>query len=161
MMSTEILLGCVMIVICMAIQCVVVSLLLRGLRTLEKKNLIGSSIISSSALLIAVLLVLLAGNLFQAVLWAAMFLAGGQFEDFSTAFYHSLVNFTTLGYGDVVMSTDWRLLGALEAANGVLMLGLTTSVLYSTVSALFQRRQRKTTDKLATPNHQSANKEKT
>ncbi len=84
-MSTEILLGCGMIVICMAIQCVVVSLLLWGLRTLEKKHLIGSSIISSSALLIAVLLVLLAGNLFQAVLWAAMFLAGGEFEDFSTA----------------------------------------------------------------------------
>ena len=148
-MSTEILLGCVMIVICMAIQCVVVSVLLRGLHTLEEKHLIGASIISASALLIAVLLVLLAGNLFQAVLWAAMFLAGGEFEEFSTAFYHSLVNFTTLGYGDVVMRTERRILGALEAANGVLMLGLTTSVLYSTVSALFHRRHSKVKDKKA------------
>jgi len=133
----------------MVIQCVVVSLLLRGLHTLEEKHLIGSSIISASGLLIVVLLVLFAGNLLQATLWSGMFFACGEFENFGTAFYHSLVNFSTLGYGDLVMSTEWRLLGALEAANGVLMLGLTTSVLYSTISALMRRGRRKIKNKQA------------
>jgi hypothetical protein len=37
--------------------------------------------------------------------------------DYATAFYHSAVNFTTLGYGDIVMPPGWRLLSPLEAAN--------------------------------------------
>ena len=89
--------------------------------------------------LIAVLLVLLAGNFLQVALWATMFLSSGEFANFSTAFYHSLVNFTTLGYGDMVMSTERRILGALEAANGVLMLGLTTSFLYYIFSIMWKR----------------------
>ena len=48
-----------------------------------------------------------------------------------TALYHSGVNFTTLGYGDIVMSDTWRLLGPLEAANGVLMCGVSASGLFA------------------------------
>jgi hypothetical protein len=72
-------------------------------------------------------------------IWAALFVFCGEFQNFSTAFYHSVVNFSTLGYGDVVMSENRRLLGSLEAANGVLMLGLTTSVLYAVLQALMRR----------------------
>ena len=61
----------------------------------------------------------------------------GQFEDFSTAFYHSAVNFSSLGYGDIVMSQHWRLLGALEAGNGVLMFGLSTGTIFSVMNRLF------------------------
>jgi hypothetical protein len=68
-----------------------------------------------------------------------LFFACGEFADFATAFYHSAVNFSTLGYGDLVMSEQRRLLGALEAANGVLMFGLTTGVLYTVLNALMRR----------------------
>ena len=40
------------------------------------------------------------------------------------AIYHSGVNFATLGYGDIVMSPQWKMLGPLEAVNGALMIGL-------------------------------------
>ena len=46
--------------------------------------------------------------------WGALFVSCGEFVDFPTAFYHSTVNFATLGYGDIIMSPRWRLLGALE-----------------------------------------------
>jgi hypothetical protein len=85
------------------------------------------------------MLIILAGNLLQITLWAALFLAYGEFVDFATAFYHSVVNFTTLGYGDLVMSEERRLLGALEAANGVLMFGLTTGFLFAVLYDLMQR----------------------
>jgi len=55
-----------------------------------------------------------------------------EFQLFSVAFYHSAVNFGSLGYGDIVMSEKYRLLGALEAINGVLMIGLSTAALMST-----------------------------
>ena len=75
----------------------------------------------------------------QITLWAGLFFACNEFADFATAFYHSVVNFATLGYGDIVMSEKRRLLGALEAANGVLMFGLTTGFLYTVLSGLLQR----------------------
>ena len=150
-MSRYLLLGCGMIVICMAIQVIVVSVLLRLLRALEDRHLIKLSIISSCTLLTTVLLVMFAGNLLQATLWAWMFFAFGEFKDFGSAFYHSLVNFTTLGYGDLVMSAERRLLGALEAANGVLMLGVTTGVLHSTIRLLMRRSRIKIKDKKPSP----------
>ena len=137
-----ILLGSGMLVVCMAIQVFVVSILLKGLEALEERHLIKPTIGFGWTLIITVVMVLFAGNLLQASLWAWMFLAFKEFKDFGTAFYHSLVNFSTLGYGDIVMSDERRILGALQAANGVFMLGLTTSVLYSFVSSLFQRRRR-------------------
>lgn len=134
-------LGCGMIVICMAIQCVLVGLLLKGFYTFEKKFPIETSIPLASAFLLMVLLVLFAGNLLQVGLWSWLFVAFGEFSDFGTSYYHSLVNFTTLGYGDMVMKDKFRIFGALEAANGVLMLGLTTSVLFSAVSGIMRRRR--------------------
>ncbi len=74
------------------------------------------------------------GHLLQFASWATLFLAIGEFQSASVAFYHSAVNFTSLGYGDIVMSPRWRLLGPLEAANGVLMLGLTAGVVLSVMS---------------------------
>jgi len=68
-----------------------------------------------------------------------VFMNLGEFTDFATAFYHSTVNFATLGYGDLVMSEKRRLLGALEAVNGVLMIGLSTSVLFAILNVLMQR----------------------
>ncbi len=84
-----------------------------------------------------VLMFLFAGHILQFATWAALFRLIGEFDDFGTAFYHSTVNFTSLGYGDIVMSESWRLLGALEAANGVLMFGLTAGLILSVMNQLF------------------------
>jgi hypothetical protein len=119
----------------MVVQCIVVSVLLRSLFELQLRQLIGTTIVSQSILLIVVLLILMTGVFIQTAIWSGLFVAFGEFDDINTAFYHSVVNFTTLGYGDVVMRAERRLWGALEAANGVLMLGLSTSVLYSVVKA--------------------------
>jgi len=81
---------------------------------------------------------LFAGHLAQFASWAVLFLFIGEFSDFGTAFYHSAVNFTSLGYGDIVMSEEWRLLGALEAANGVLMFGLSAGMFLSVITRMFE-----------------------
>jgi len=101
--------------------------------------MVKPSFIRASAVLAMFTLIMMAGALVQIAVWAEVFLLRGEFADFATAFYHSTVNFATLGYGDIVMSERGRLLGALEAANGVLMFGLTTGVLYSVFNALLRR----------------------
>ncbi|MNW10601.1 Ion channel [compost metagenome] len=57
----------------------------------------------------------------------------GEFDAFATSIYYSGVTFATLGYGDIVLSERWRLLGALEAGNGVLMLGISTGVMTAAI----------------------------
>ena len=84
-------------------------------------------------LLSAVMTLTLFGNIVQMGIWAALFMLLGEFGDFETALYHSGVNFATLGYGDIVMSERWRLLGPLEAANGILMFGVSTAVMTTAV----------------------------
>ena len=84
-------------------------------------------------LLITVMLLTLLCNFAQMAIWAALFMILGEFSDFTTALYHSAVNFITLGYGDIVMSRHWRMLGPIEAANGILMFGVSTSVMTAAV----------------------------
>ncbi|MCY9822086.1 ion channel [Aeromonas media] len=64
------------------------------------------------------------GNLAQIGVWGGLFLWLGEFDSLQEAIYHSGVNFATLGYGDIVMSPQWKMLGPLEAVNGALMIGL-------------------------------------
>ena len=94
---------------------------------------------SDSVAIGTVALVFLIGHLLQSASWAALFVWLGEFSAFHTAFYHSMVNFTSLGYGDIVMSEQWRLLGALEAANGLLMFSLTAGGLLALMTKLFNR----------------------
>ena len=135
-MSNNLLTGCLTITACVAVQCVVVSVLLRFLVTLQRTRSFRLTIPVVSLLLTAVLLIMLAGNLLQIALWAGVFILYGEFHDFATAFYHSTVNFSTLGYGDIVLSKERRLLSGLEALNGVLMLGLTSSIMFAVLQAV-------------------------
>jgi len=134
--SNNLLTGCLTITACVVVQCVVVSLLLRSLVTLQRRRSFRLTIPVVSLLLTAVLLIMLAGNLLQIALWAGVFILYGEFHDFATAFYHSTVNFSTLGYGDIVLSKERRLLSGLEALNGVLMLGLTSSIMFAVLQAV-------------------------
>lgn len=83
--------------------------------------------------LIVATLAMLGGTLVQIMLWGALFLWLGEFEQAYDAIYHSAVNFSSLGYGDIVMTRERRLLGPLEAVNGVLMLGMSAATLMAIV----------------------------
>ncbi len=79
------------------------------------------------------MIVLMLGNIVQIAFWALLYIRFGAFEDFETAVYFSGVTFTSLGYGDVVLSGRMRLLAPLQAANGLMMFGITTAVFIAAV----------------------------
>ncbi|WP_460429022.1 ion channel [Azotobacter armeniacus] len=87
-------------------------------------------------LLAVVMLLAMFGNFLQMATWAWVFVLVGEFADFASALYHSAVNFATLG--DIVMSERWRLLGALEAANGILMFGVSTAMMTAVLTGLIR-----------------------
>jgi hypothetical protein len=139
-MLLPLLLGALTLAISLLIQVVAIVLMLRFLAGRIAAGRLQPGFRSDTGILVSVLLVLFAGHLVQIGVWAVLFIQLGEFGDLGTAYYHSTVNFATLGYGDIVMSERWRLVGALQAASGVLMFGLSTSALFAVMSQLFQRR---------------------
>jgi hypothetical protein len=79
-------------------------------------------------------------HLIEIAFWAVLFIICGEFTDFGAAFYHSAVNYTSLGYGDVIMTPSWRLLGPLETANGTLLFGVSTAMIFAVMLWLIQAR---------------------
>jgi Ion channel len=75
-------------------------------------------------------------HLIEIALWAVLLIICGEFQEFGIAYYHSAVNYTTLGYGDVLLTPSWRLLGPLEATNGALMFGVSTAMVFAVIQRL-------------------------
>jgi voltage-gated potassium channel len=86
------------------------------------------------AQLVSALLLL---HLAEAVVWALFFVLVGGLPDLESAAYFSLTSYTTVGFGDVVLPEPWRLLGPLEAAVGVLMLGWSTGILVAVIGVIY------------------------
>jgi hypothetical protein len=87
-------------------------------------------------LLVSALLVL---HLAEALVWAAFLVLLDALPDLETAAYFSLTSYTTLGYGDVTLPREWRLLGPLEGAAGVLMFGWSTGILAAALNQVYRR----------------------
>ncbi len=68
--------------------------------------------------------------------YACLYLALGEFRDLETALYFSTTSFSTLGYGDVTLSHAYRLVGAIEGANGFLLIGWSTAFLVSVTNRM-------------------------
>jgi hypothetical protein len=84
--------------------------------------------------------VALAAHLVAITTWALMFSLCGEFSQLGEAVYHSGLNYTTLGDSAAVMSPAWRLLAPLEGANGMLMFGISTAMLFAVLQRLIQTR---------------------
>jgi hypothetical protein len=139
-MLVSLIIGCVTVFISMSIQVVAVVQLIRYLlKKLATKDKTLQGFGFDLYIISIVLLLLFIGHLIQIGIWASLFIYLDEFSDFVTAFYHSTVNFASLGYGDIVMSEEWRLLGALEATNGVLMFGLSSGTMIAVMTNLFSR----------------------
>jgi hypothetical protein len=116
------------------------SLILHLLMRLIRRGYSGLSFWKNVAVMMLVSLVTAAGHLIQIALWAVVFLISGEMSAFEKAFYFSAENYTSLGYGDIVLSERWRLLGPLEAVNGLLLFGLSTAVMFTIMSRLITSR---------------------
>jgi hypothetical protein len=126
----------------LVVQGLVTVLGFQTLGVLLTRRAVGTSVWRNGLATVMLIMILWMGHLAQMTVWAAVFLTVGEFETFAPAFYHSAVNYTTLGYGDIVMSPRWRLLGPQEAACGSLAFGWSTAAIVTIVIRLFRFRRR-------------------
>jgi Ion channel len=89
-------------------------------------------------ILVGATLVALAAHVLAIASWGLVLSLCGEFSQLAKAVYHSGMNYTTLGDSDKIMSPSWRLLAPLEAANGMLMFGVSTAMLFAIVQRLIQ-----------------------
>lgn len=137
----NLLLGLPTMVACLLLQALLISAAIRYYRRHEHW-LNEGSYWKTTGVITGVMILLTAGNLAQIALWAILFSLVGEFEEYGEAFYHSAVNFATLGYGDIVMSVRHRLLGPIEAVNGALMIGASTATLIVAFQGWIQKASR-------------------
>lgn len=101
---------------------------------------VGQILVKDCIVLASVMLILFFGHIAQITLWAEIFVFCREFDSFYPAFYHSMVNFSSLGYGDIIMGPRWRVLGSMEAVCGILMFGVSTAAFYTILRRIFRKR---------------------
>jgi Ion channel len=89
---------------------------------------------------VRVILYAFVAHLVEIALWAALFMLCGEFSNFGTAYYHSAVNYTSLGYGDIIMTPAWRMLAPVETASGMLLFGVSTAMTFAVIQRLVEAR---------------------
>ena len=122
------------------IHAVVVTAIINLIRMEKRGGRVGKALWFDIAIVGRAIALALVAHLIEMAVWALLFVICGEFADFGTAYYHSAVNYTTLGYGDVLMSAKWRFLGPLEAANGMLLFGVTTAMVFAIMQHLVRAR---------------------
>lgn len=90
------------------------------------------------ALVIRFTMLIICLHLAEILLWACFF-RWQCFAGWETAFYFSASSYSTVGYGDVLPPATWRFLGPVEGLTGVLMCGVSVSLLFAIVSRLVAR----------------------
>jgi hypothetical protein len=121
---------------------VAMALILHVAAAVVRRGYRGQSFWRNVAVMMMVTLIMATAHLTQVALWALTLMLCGLVSDFERAFYCSAQNYTTLSYGDVLLPERWRLLGPLEAMNGLLFFGLSTAVLFAVLSRLMIDRVR-------------------
>jgi hypothetical protein len=102
-----------------------------------RRNAEGETQSAAVLLLVRLVCGLLLLHLIEMIVWATAFATIGALPDFETSLYFSFKSYTTVGYGDVVLPPSWRLVGPLEAAVGILMLGWSTGFIVAGVQRIF------------------------
>jgi hypothetical protein len=81
-------------------------------------------------IMIATVSMLMVAHLVEVAIWSVAYSLVGATPQGTENLYFAFVNYTTLGYGDIIPVARWRLLGPLTAMNGVLLFGWSTAVIY-------------------------------
>jgi voltage-gated potassium channel Kch len=78
----------------------------------------------------------------QCTLWAVVYYLNphiSSLSSFSESIYFSLITFTTIGYGDVVIDSEWRILAGLEAINGIMLVGWSTAMVFAFLQVIYKQ----------------------
>jgi len=135
-MIFQIFIGSCVIVVSVLIEIVFIYVAIEEIK--KFKRFFESSLFNTMVYLTAVTLWLLAAFSVVIWVWAFTLFYLGSFSTLEESLYFSMVAFTSLGLGDLLLDHNWRLLSGMIAANGLLLFGLNTAILVETLRALLK-----------------------
>jgi hypothetical protein len=125
-LSAQLAIASVMVAVTAAVHLVGIASLLLLFRQHRRVVKTRRIVVEFAALLVAVM-GLFGLHTVEIWLYAALYSHVGALPDFEDALYFSTSTYTTVGYGDLILPRSWRLVGAIEGANGIILLGWSTA----------------------------------
>ena len=96
------------------------------------------NVVRRMGLLLRLFVLIVVLHLVQVVLWALVFWEARQLPTLETAVYFSITTYTTVGYGDVVLGPDWRVLAGIEGLTGIILVGWSTAFVFAVVHRMYE-----------------------
>lgn len=140
-MIVQMILGSVMVIVTTVIQGV---FMITGIEMLRRRvtRKVTRSDFESTLLLSYFVLWLFVATIIEVWAWAMLYRLIGAVGSTEEALYFSTTTFTTLGFGDITLDDQWRLLSSFEGANGLLMFGWSTALIFAAVQKVYGTERR-------------------
>jgi voltage-gated potassium channel len=142
----QILVSLALMLVCLGIQILALSFSVRRVLKMHLWTQVSSHRTPIVRLLAPMFLVLMTSHNLQVISWALFYRLSASFETAENAVYFSIVSYTTLGFGDLLLPSRWRLLGGVEAMTGMLLLGWSTAFSFLVLSKLGEKLTKKRGD---------------
>jgi len=136
-MFGQIAIGTALVIVTTAIHAVFMVFAMMAYRALQAHAWRGGPHVQRMTMVGATILIMFSASIVEVSAWAGVYLQVGALSALESALYFSTVTYTTLGYGDILLDPEWRLLASLEAANGIIMFGWTTAVIVAVVQRAY------------------------
>jgi Ion channel len=137
-MLRQFLLGGAVSLVNIAIHAVVMTTVVRVARAAGAKKILHPSLFLI-AVMIPTVSVLMITHAFEVIVWSLVYWLVDAAPPEANLVYFAFVNYTTLGYGDVLPVQNWRLLGPITAMNGVLLFGWSTAIIFEVLRRALAR----------------------
>ncbi len=139
-LSQQILWGSLYLGVCFLIEILLLTWCVLVIRKLLDRWENANPVIATAGPISVALVFIIFTHTVQVWIWAIVWVLGDVLPDWNTALYFSLVTFTTLGYGDIVLGEQLRIFGAFASVTGLLAFGLSTAFLVALMTRVFQEK---------------------
>ena len=127
--------GLLLVALTLCLQCAGLAVLITWLRRAVASGIYRLGPFHSATMIMRSTAAVILLHALQVLLWASAY-HWICLPSWESAFYFSASSYATVGYGDLVLPSSWRMLGPLESIIGVLMCGVTVSLLFAIVTRL-------------------------
>lgn len=112
-----------------------------GLRLLHRADAHGESLVRTCVVIGAITFLATGLHALEGAVWALTYMGLGALPDGRTAMLYSFNAMTSYGHTDVYLEPRWRLMGSLQALNGIMLFGLTVGFLFAVIQGIWPLRQ--------------------
>ena len=137
----------VLVMLTLCFQCAGIGALIHWGRDHLTKSTRRPTLSRTAVLLMQVMVLIICLHIFEILLWAWAY-RWLCFASWEVSFYFSATSYSTVGYGDVILPRAWRTLGPVEGVIGVLMCGLSVSLLFAIVTRIVESEAQSTSELL-------------